>query len=67
MALSEKAQQNKTNYNLKYSKEHYKRIPLDVTNETYNDIKTAATSCGETVNGYIKKAVQTRLDTEKES
>lgn len=64
MPLSEKAKQNKTKYDLEYAKEHYKRIPLDVTHESYNQIQTAATSKGETVNGYIKKAIQNRLDTD---
>jgi len=61
MPLSEKAQQNKTEYNLKYAKSHYKRVPLDVSLDKYDEIKAAADTQGETLNGYIKKAIDMRL------
>lgn len=50
--------------NLKYRKENLKRIPLDVQKEKYEEIATAAASKGESVNGYIKKAIDTRLQSE---
>lgn len=46
---------------LKYQKSHYKRIPLDVTHEKYEEIKVSAQESGETVNGYIKTAIDQRL------
>ena len=46
---------------IKYKKSHYKRVPLDVTPAKYDEIKSAAGSCGESVNGYIKKAIDMRL------
>jgi uncharacterized protein (DUF1778 family) len=49
----------------KYAKENLKRIPLDVQKEKYEIIKDAATAAGETVNGYIKKAVDMRIDSEQ--
>jgi predicted HicB family RNase H-like nuclease len=45
-----------------YAKKNLKRIPLDVQKEKYEEIKAAATAAGESVNGYIKKAVDQRMD-----
>lgn len=60
MAYSE----NKTQYNIKYAKDNLKRIPLDVQKEKYDEIAAAATSKGETVNGYIKRAIDYRMTDE---
>jgi uncharacterized protein (DUF1778 family) len=49
----------------KYAKENLKRIPLDVQKGKYEIIKDAATAAGETVNGYIKKAVDMRINSEQ--
>lgn len=54
--------EKKKQYNVEYSKSHYKRIPLDVTHDKYDEIKSASDRAGETVNGYIKKAVDMRLE-----
>lgn len=58
MEYSEK----KTEYNLNYAKTKLKRIPLDVQNEKYEEIKNAADQAGESVNGYIKKAIDQRIE-----
>lgn len=50
---------------MKYKKAHIKRIPLDVQREKYEEIKSAADRAGETVNGYIKKAIDERMQREK--
>lgn len=52
----------KTQYNLEYAKSKLKRIPLDVQKEKYEEIKSAAEAVGESVNGYIKKAVDERME-----
>ncbi len=57
MANSEK----KTQYDIEYKKKHLKRIPLDVTKEKYREIKDAADKSNESVNGFIKKAIDSRL------
>jgi uncharacterized protein (DUF1778 family) len=57
--------EGKTKYDLEYAKKNLKRIPLDVQKEKYEIIKDAATAAGETVNGYIKKAVDMRIDSEQ--
>ena len=46
---------------LKYAKNNLKRIPLDVQLSKYEEIKAAAASRQETVNGFIKKAIDARL------
>lgn len=61
MALTE--QRKESMY--KYAKAKLKRIPLDVQKEKYEEIKVAATAAGETVNGYIKKAIDERMERDK--
>lgn len=48
--------------NTKYREKSIKRIPLDVQKEKYEEISAAAESKGETVNGYIKKAIDERME-----
>lgn len=54
--------ENKVKYNLEYAKKNLKRIPLDVQKEKYEEIKQAADHAGESVNGYIKKAIDERME-----
>ena len=49
----------------KYAKAKLKRIPLDVQKEKSDEIKAAATAAGESVNGYIKRAVDERMEREQ--
>lgn len=58
MPLTQKQMQ--TRYD--YAKKNLKRIPLDVQKEKYEDIKAAADTAGESVNGYIKKAIDERME-----
>lgn len=60
MTLSDKRKESMYSY----AKANLKRIPLDVQKEKYEEIKTAATAAGESVNGYIKKAVDQRMERE---
>lgn len=48
---------------IKYKEKNIKRIPLDVQKEKYEEIKAAAEAAGESVNGYIKTAVDMRMET----
>lgn len=57
----EKWKENKIAYNKEYAKKNFKRIPLDVQKSEYDEIKAAADAAGETVNGYIKKAIRDRM------
>ena len=54
--------ENKQKYITAYKKEKLKRIPLEVTKEKYEEIKEHAASTSESVNGFIKRAIdQTML------
>lgn len=59
--LSNDAKQNKRKYIMEYNKKNYKRVPLDISFKKYDEIKAAAEKCGDSVNGYIKKAIDDRL------
>ncbi len=52
--------------NMEYAKRSLKRIPLDVQKEQYEVIKTHAETQGETVNGFIKRAIKETMEREKE-
>ena len=58
MPLSENQKQARYNY----ANKSLKRIPLDVRKEKYEEIKAAATAADESINGYIKKAVDQRME-----
>ena len=53
---------NRNEYYAEYKKKNYKRIPLDVQLTKYKEIKAAAAAAAETVNGYIKKAIDESLE-----
>lgn len=61
MTVSES--QKKAHY--KYERENIKRIPLDVQKSKYDEIKAAADHANESVNGYIKRAVDMRMESGK--
>lgn len=52
----------KKKYDIQYAKNKLKRIPLNVQKEKYEEIKAAADNAGEPVNGYIKKAIEERME-----
>ena len=52
--------------NMEYAKRNLKRIPLDVQKEQYEIIKTHAETHGESVNGFIKRAINEAMEREKE-
>lgn len=52
---------NKTEYQRNYKKEKLKRVPLELPIEKYNEVKSAADNASESVNGYIKKAIEQRM------
>ena len=56
---------SKSQYDIECAKKKLKRIPLDVTKEKYQEIKTAAENASESVNGYIKKSIENRMMSDK--
>ena len=53
---------NKKKYDLEYAKEKLHRIPLTVSKDKYQQIKTHAGSRSETVNGFIKRAIDETIE-----
>ncbi len=52
-------------YIYKYAKENLKRIPLDVPKADYETIKTHSAARGESVNGFIKRAISETMERDK--
>ena len=44
-------------YSLQYARSKLKRVPLDLKISDYDRLQEAAQAAGESVNGYIKKAI----------
>lgn len=61
MSRSEESKKRKQKKDNQYVKEHYHRISLNIKNKKYEEIKQASFQTGETVTGYIKKAIDDRL------
>lgn len=55
----------KTQYNLAYARARLKRVPLDLPLAKYQELADAAAAAGESINGYIKKAIDLRMQQEK--
>lgn len=47
---------------MKYMKENLHRIPLDIRKEQYPIWKEAADRAGKSMNGFIKEAVNARIE-----
>ncbi len=56
------SREKKKQYDLEYAKKNLKRIPLDVRIEKYNKIKSHAESKGESVNGFVKRAIYETME-----
>lgn len=62
MALTEKRKVSM----YRYAREKLKRIPLDVPKKKYEEIKRYTESRGETVNGFIKRAIRETMERDGE-
>lgn len=56
----------KRQYDLEYAKTHLKRIPLDVRLDKYNEIKAHADNQGESLNGFVKRAIDETMKRDNE-
>lgn len=59
--MSEYSEKSKA-YTIEYAKARLKRIPLDVQKDFYEELADAAAAAGESINGYIKKAIELRME-----
>lgn len=58
---------NKNEYHNAYAKEKIKRIPLDVSKEKFAEIQEHIAGRGESVNGFIKRAIDETMQRDNES
>ena len=47
---------------LKYKAKAYKRIPLDVRLEEYEELKSYTEKTGETINGFIRRIIKENIN-----
>lgn len=64
--LSKQAMQNKYKYINQYKKNNYKRVEINLSFETYTKIKTICDNTNQSVSGYIKAAINDKLENENE-
>ena len=62
MTYSEKEKER----TMKYARENIKRVPLDMQKADYERIKAHAAAQGETVNGFIKRAIDEAMERDAE-
>ena len=55
----------KQKYDIEYAKANLKRIPLDVKLDKYEEIRSHAEKQGESLNGFIKRAIDETVDRDK--
>lgn len=58
MAYDEKSKA----YTLAYMKENLKRVPLDLPYDFYGEVYVHAHERGESINGFIKRAIRTTIE-----
>ena len=51
----------------KYREKHIKRVPLDMQVSLFEEIKAHAAARGESVNGFIKRAIADTMERDKEN
>lgn len=56
----------KSQYIIEYKRQRIKRVPLDMQKADYEELASAAKRAGESVNGYIKTAIQMRMKKEEQ-
>ena len=49
----------------KYKASNIKRVPLDLQKSMYEEIKAHADARGESVNGFIKRAISETMERDK--
>lgn len=50
--------------NDKYIKEKYERLPVSYPKEFCELVRTKAAACGESLAGYVRKAIESRMQRE---
>ena len=58
--------EKKKKYDIEYAKTHLKRVPLDLRIDKYNEIKAHAEQQGESLNGFVKRAIDETMQRDSE-
>lgn len=58
--------ESRNKYFTEYKKKNYKRIPLEVSKEQFEQIKKHSEDRGESVNGFIKRAINETMERESD-
>lgn len=58
--------EKKKKYDIEYAKTHLKRVPLDLRIDKYNEIKVHAEKQGESLNGFVKRAIEEAIQRDNE-
>lgn len=58
-------EKSRNEYWIKYAKEKYKRVPLDLKIEDYERLKEYTAEHGETINGFIKRLIADEMNKDK--
>lgn len=53
--------------NDKYIAAHYQRLPISYPNEFCTEVRTAAEAAGESLAGYIRKAIEMRMEADAQN
>ncbi len=62
-----RTKEEKMRYDMQYAREHIKRITLDMQKKDYDRLKDHVTNRQETVNGFIKRAINNQIDQDNKS
>lgn len=52
-------------YSLQYAREKLKRVPLDLQRSDYERLQIAAQQAGNSINGYIKRAISEKIERDR--
>ena len=58
--------ENKKAYNIEYKKTKLKRVPLDLPLQKYEEVKKHSQEHSESVNGFIKRAIEETMKRDNE-
>ena len=61
MSVTEKQKQSA----YKYKAKNIKRVPLDMQKTDYENLVSISSSCGKSVNGYIKEAIAEKIERDR--
>lgn len=56
---------NRTDYINNYKRDKYKRIGLELPKEKYEELKSHCLERSESVNGFIKRAIEEQMKRDK--